>query len=225
MSDLSLRDRLATLSRRELIGMLVLVASLVGAVAVWYLRSLPEPVAVQQVGGAIAPSSSPSAVAQGSGLTAPGASATPAAGAGGSQAIFVHVAGEVRRPGVYEFVPGDRVIDAIDAARGPTGRAVLDGLNLAALLTDGSQIVVPERGATAPGGLPAAPGAGEGDTINVNTADAIELEELSGIGEVLAQEIIDHRIENGPFTSIDELEDVSGIGPATLEEIRDHVTI
>ncbi|MEX2101643.1 MAG: helix-hairpin-helix domain-containing protein [Actinomycetota bacterium] len=48
---------------------------------------------------------------------------------------------------------------------------------------------------------------------------------MSGIGELMAQEIIDHRIENGPFTSIDELEDVSGIGPATLEEIRDHVTI
>ncbi len=71
------------------------------------------------------------------------------------------------------------------------------------------------------------PGTGDGEDapINVNTADATQLEELSGIGEVLAQAIIDHRTEHGPFASVDDLEDVSGIGPATLEEIRDHVTV
>ncbi len=222
-SELSIRDRLATLSRRELIGVVVLVASLVAAAAVWYLRSLPDPVAVRQVAGAPAPAGS-SAV--GSALTAPGASATPSAAASPGS-IFVHVAGEVRRPGVYEFDAGQRVIDAIDAAHGPTSRAVLDGLNLAAPLADGTQIVVPARGAAAPGGLPAVPGTGDGEDapINVNTADATQLEELSGIGEVLAQAIIDHRTEHGPFASVDDLEDVSGIGPATLEEIRDHVTV
>ncbi|MEX2275130.1 MAG: ComEA family DNA-binding protein [Actinomycetota bacterium] len=210
-SELSIRDRLATLSRRELAGLVALVLGLVGAAGVWYVRSLPATVAVQQVAGAAAP------VGDVVPLAAPTATASDAS-------IFVHVAGQVRRPGVYEFTPGDRVIDAIDAARGASPRAVLDGLNLAAPLADGTQIVVPARGG-ATADLPADVSDPADDQIDVNTADATELEELSGIGEVLAQAIIDYRTENGPFGAIDELEDVSGIGPATLEEIRDHVTI
>jgi competence protein ComEA len=59
----------------------------------------------------------------------------------------------------------------------------------------------------------------------VNTADAAELEELPGIGEVLSQAIVDYRAENGPFSSVDELEDVSGIGPSILEDVRDLVGV
>ena len=75
---------------------------------------------------------------------------------------------------------------------------------------------------------PPAPGgavAGVAALINVNTATAIELEELPGVGEVIAQAIVDYRTENGPFTSVDQLVDVSGIGDATLESIRELVTV
>jgi competence protein ComEA len=204
----SLRDRLASLSRRELVALAVVVVVTLAGGAVWYVRSLPRPVEVMR---------RPGAVGLAQPVAAPATTPSPSS-------ILVHVAGEVRRPGVYEFGEGDRVIDAIDAAGGVRGDAALDELNLAAPLTDGSQVLVPGRSA-APASV------GEGSTtsgaadattakINVNTADAAELEELPGIGEVLSQAIVDYRAENGPFSSVDELEDVSGIGPSILEDVR-----
>ncbi len=211
----SLRDRLASLSRGELLALAVVVTlTLVGG-AVWYVRSLPRPVDVVRRPGAV-------------GLAQPVAEPTPTST---PSSILVHVAGEVRRPGVYEFPEGDRVIDAIDAAGGGRGDAALDELNLAAPLTDGSQVLVPGRsaaarapvvegGSTTTGAADATPA-----KINVNTADPVELEELPGIGEVLSQAIVDYRAENGPFSSVDELEDVSGIGPSILADVRDLVTV
>ena len=61
--------------------------------------------------------------------------------------------------------------------------------------------------------------------VNINSASALELEALPGIGEVIAQEILDYRTANGPFVSVDDLLDVSGIGEVTLENIRDLVTV
>jgi competence protein ComEA len=133
--------------------------------------------------------------------------------------IIVDVTGWVHQPGVYEFVPGDRVIDAVERAGGARRGADLSVLNLAAPLTDGTQVVVPKQGA-ATGSDPSG-----GSLVNINTASATELEALSGIGEVLAAAIVDYRTDNGPFASVDDLESVSGIGPATLEEIRDQVTV
>jgi competence protein ComEA len=137
----------------------------------------------------------------------------------------------VKRPGVYEFHDGDRVIDAIDAAGGARHGAGLDTLNLAAPLADGSQILVPAppaKQANVPAGstgaVPGATGV-PGALINVNTATATDLEALPGIGEVIAQAIVDYRTENGPFASVDALLDVSGIGDATLANIHDLVTV
>jgi competence protein ComEA len=132
----------------------------------------------------------------------------------------------VRSPGVYEFAAGERVIDAVERAGGARPNADLSGLNLAAPLTDGTQVVVPKQGAAGATGSTSGDGStSTGGLININTASATELEELSGIGEVLAAAIVDYRTENGSFASVDELEDVSGIGPSTLEEIRDQVTV
>ena len=135
------------------------------------------------------------------------------------------VAGWVRRPGVYEFTEGARVIDAIDAAGGARSGAVLEALNLAAPLTDGTQILVPREGQEGVAPAPVTGGAVAGGLVNVNSAIATELEELPGIGEVIAQRIIDYRTENGPFATVDELIDVSGIGDAILESIRELVTV
>jgi competence protein ComEA len=140
--------------------------------------------------------------------------------------VIVDVAGWVRRPGVYAFVAGDRVIDAVERAGGARQGAALSALNLAAPLVDGSQILVPREGGTAgsAGAVPGASGAA-GGLVNINTASATELEALPGIGEVLAATIVAYREEHGPFASVDQLEDVSGIGPSTLEEIRDLVAV
>jgi competence protein ComEA len=210
---MSLRERLDTLSRGELVGLAVVLVALLGGAALWYARSLPRPVEV-----AVTPAASP----------VPGASASTAATPTGAP-VIVDVAGWVRDPGVYEFDPGARVIDAVERAGGPREGAELALLNLAAPLVDGQQILVPKEGAagtvpgaTVPGGT--VPG-GTGTLINVNTADATALEVLNGVGEVLAAAIISYRDEHGPFTSVDQLEEVPGIGPSTLEEIRDQVTV
>jgi competence protein ComEA len=206
---MGIRERLDSLSRAELTGLVIVVAvTLVGA-GLWYLRSLPKPVAIA--------ASSP---AGGADAAAPAAGASPT-----GPPIIVDVAGWVRDPGVYEFAQGDRVIDAVERAGGARPNAELSGLNLAAPLTDGTQVVVPKAGAAAAGATGSAGGATAGGLLNINTASAADFESLSGIGEVLAAAIVDYRTENGPFASVDDLEDVSGIGPATLEEIRDQITV
>ena len=207
MSEGSIRERLAALSRGELVGLVALLAVTLGGAGLWYVRSLPRPVEV---------------VAAPSGGTA---SAPASASPSPEVVVLVDVAGWVRRPGVYEFTEGARVIDAIDAAGGARSGAVLEALNLAAPLTDGTQILVPREGQEGVAPTPVTGGAVAGGLVNVNSAIATELEELPGIGEVIAQRIIDYRTENGPFATVDELLDVSGIGDATLESIRELVTV
>jgi competence protein ComEA len=201
---MSLQDRLDLLSRGEIAGLIVVLVAVLGGAGLWYARSLPKPVTIAAAG--------PGAVAH--------ASPTPSVAS-----IIVDVAGAVRSPGVYEFAEGDRVIDAIERAGGPLPKADLSLLNLAAALTDGVQILVPKAGPPpAPGTAGGSSGA-PGGLLSINTATAVELETLSGIGEVLAATIVEYRDENGPFASVDDLLDVSGIGPATLEEIRDQITV
>ena len=207
MSEGSIRERLAALSRGELVGLVALLAVTLGGAGLWYVRSLPRPVEV---------STAPS----GGGASAPTwASPSP------EIVVLVDVAGWVREPGVYEFTEGARVIDAIDAAGGARPGALLQALNLAAPLADGTQVLVPREGQEGVAPPPVSGGAVAGGLVNVNTATATELEELPGIGEVIAQAIVDYRTENGPFASVDQLLDVSGIGDATLEDIRDLVSV
>lgn len=210
MSEGSLRDRLGTLSRAELVGLVVVLAALLVGAGLWYVRSLPKPV---QLRAGSAPAVVP----------APG----PGSPSPSPQVLLVDVAGWVRRPGVYGFVEGSRIVDAIEAAGGARPGAALELLNLAAPLVDGTQVLVVKEGA-APAGpasdAPVAPGA-PGGLVNINTAGAVELEALPGIGEVIAQRIVDHRTANGPFASVDELLEVSGIGEAILGSIRELVTV
>ncbi|MGH2556641.1 MAG: helix-hairpin-helix domain-containing protein, partial [Actinomycetota bacterium] len=158
------------------------------------------------------------------GMAAPTPSPTPTT-------IIVHVAGWVRRPGVYELHQGDRVIDAIRMAGGGKQGADLTTVNLAALLTDGQQIMVFKKGAAVgpgagqTGGVPGVGSGGAAPLVNLNTATLEQLESLPGIGPALAQRILDHRQEHGPFRSVDDLLNVSGIGEKRLEDLRSKVTV
>jgi competence protein ComEA len=168
-------------------------------------------------------------------LSAASPSPQASADAGEPAELLVYVCGAVRRPGVVRLPAGARVADALELAGGPTGKAELSAVNLAAKVGDGQQIVVPERAAsgasaavpTAPtaAGSTAAPGAPGGALVNLNTASLEELETLSGVGPSTAQKIVDYRTANGGFTSIEQLMDVPGIGDAKYAAVKDSITI
>ncbi|MBN8869784.1 MAG: helix-hairpin-helix domain-containing protein [Solirubrobacterales bacterium] len=146
---------------------------------------------------------------------------------GGSRKLIVDVAGAVRKPGVYRFGQGARVIDAIARAGGVTKQAMVGAINRAATLSDGQQVVVPSgvgasmasssrSGATAGAGLQA--------PVSLGTATQEQLEEIEGIGPVTAQKILEFRDSQGGLGSVDELDQISGIGPATMESLRAALT-
>jgi competence protein ComEA len=148
--------------------------------------------------------------------------------AAGGRRIVVDVSGAVKRPGVYRFAHGQRVIDAIRRAGGPTRDAYPSGINRAALLADGQQVVVPSAVAVGDAGAAAGPeaasaGAGVAAAdapISLGSATQAQLEEIEGIGPVTAQSILEFRDSQGGVASIDELDEVSGIGPVTMEALR-----
>ncbi|WP_258063800.1 MULTISPECIES: ComEA family DNA-binding protein [unclassified Pseudoclavibacter] len=149
----------------------------------------------------------------------------------GATTLLVHVVGAVTSPGVYEVPSTARVVDGIAAAGGLAGDADPSLLNMARTLVDGEQLRVPRIGETPsePVGGGAGPtgagGAAGGGLVNLNTASAVELEELPRIGPAMSSRIIDHREQNGGFGAVEELKEVAGIGDATYEGLVDLVTV
>ena len=143
----------------------------------------------------------------------------------GSSRVTVHVAGAVRRPGVYRLAPRSRVVDAVRRAGGARRRADLSALNLAAKVEDGRQVVVPLR--AAPGAPAASGGAGTAAEVPVdlNTATPEQLDELDGIGPGMAGAILEYREEHGGFGSVEELGQVPGIGEKRLAALREKVRV
>jgi competence protein ComEA len=193
--------------RRVLLGALLLALVLVvGARFVVRAGSAAGPAAPPIVGSAEA---------------GEGAGTPPAATA----KLVVYVVGAVRRPGVYRLAEGTRVEDAVSRAGGTTPKADLIGVNLAAPLADGEQVLVPAR-------LPAAVAAAEGvgvsggggsaraGPVQLSVATVEQLDTLPGIGPVTAQKIVDYRTAHGAFRSADALDDVPGIGPTRVEQLR-----
>lgn len=137
---------------------------------------------------------------------------------GGGSDIVVDVAGAVRQPGVYRLPVGARVVDAIERAGGAAGGALLEGINRAARLADGQQVMVPERG---PDGSIATVGVtAEDGPISLGSASVEQLDTIDGIGPVTAAKIVEYRDQHGGLASVDQLDRVSGIGPATMESLR-----
>ncbi len=198
----------------RLLGILLLVVAAGGAG--WILTSWPRE---QPTGSTAAQASVPSA--------APFADPFAVASPSPSPSVMVHVAGEVRKPGVVRLAAGSRVVDAVKAAGGLRRGGRLGGTNLARVLADGERIEVggsqaaPSTGPGAPGGS----GAALSGPIDLNTATAEQLDALPGIGPVTAAKILAWRSANSRFSVVDELAEVPGIGPKTLEELRPHVRV
>ncbi|HEV7623100.1 MAG TPA: ComEA family DNA-binding protein [Amnibacterium sp.] len=136
-------------------------------------------------------------------------------------ALLVQVSGAVRRPGLVAVPDGSRAVDAIAAAGGPTAAADESGVNLAARVVDGQQLVVPARRAAPPAG-PAASTAG--GPVSLSAASADQLQTLPRIGPAMAARIIAWRGAHGPFHSVNDLLQVGGIGPKTLAGLQGLVT-
>ncbi|GGF40639.1 hypothetical protein GCM10011399_36710 [Subtercola lobariae] len=199
-------------------------------------------------------SPSPTSATDGAG-TRPGATAgagaTTAGAAQTGAAIMVHVLGSVVRPGLYQLKAGDRVFDAVAAAGGFSANADQGQQNLARVVKDGEQLVIPETGVAPPLGSVAAaagagaagaagaggsgsPGASSGSggassatpaIVNINTADETTLETLPHVGPQVGARIIAWRTANGPFTQVEDLKNVSGIGDKTFAELQPLVTV
>lgn len=135
--------------------------------------------------------------------------------------LLVHVAGEVKKPGVYPVVEGSRVVDALAAAGGAKKGVDLSVINLARKVVDGEQIYLGRKDVTK-GKVSASSFNG---TVYVNRASAAQFDSLSGIGPVLAKRIVDYRSANGPFVDIADLQKVAGIGSKTFERIKSRLSL
>jgi competence protein ComEA len=177
-----------------------------------------------------------------SGSSSGGSSFTPAVAAGDSsgvavsvlsRAAIVHVAGAVRHPGVYRLAAGARVQDAVRRAGGATRKGDVNAINLAAIVQDGVQVVVPRRVAPGAAAVAGATGGAAGldgtatptAPVNLNTATADQLDTLDGVGPATAQKILDYRQQHGGFRTVDDLAQVPGIGPKKLAALRGKVQV
>jgi len=136
--------------------------------------------------------------------------------------IQVYVAGAVVQPGVYYLREGDRWIDALEAAGGPTANADLEAVNLARRLSDEDQVLVPRLGEEAALGATYAPPDGR---IDINAATAALLETLPGIGPTRAGGIVESRQRDGLFERPEELVERGLVPQSVFEQVRDLITV
>jgi competence protein ComEA len=144
------------------------------------------------------------------------ARASPAVAA---RLLVVDVVGAVRRPGLVRLREGSRVADAIAHAGGLARGAERAGVNFAAPVSDGQQVLVPQRGAV-PVGAGAGVAPSSSGPVSLSSATAEQLDALPGVGPVTAEKIVAYRQQHGAFRSVDELDAISGIGPSRIADLR-----
>lgn len=138
--------------------------------------------------------------------------------------IVVHVAGEVKKPGIVILNKGERVIDAINAAGGKTEEADYTNINLASILEDGQKIYIPNINDKEENSTNSNEETKDG-VININKAGVQELEGLPGIGNSIARSIVEYRNENGAFKSKEDIQNVTGIGEQKYKKIQKYIEI
>ena len=141
--------------------------------------------------------------------------------------IFVDISGAVEKPGVYEVTKETRLFEVIEMAGGLSEDADADHVNQASFVEDGQKIIIPVKGGDTAGDLLSSDpesSASVSGLININTASADELKTLNGIGDAMAERIIEYRSSRA-FRSREDIMSVDGIGSKTYEKIKDHITV
>ncbi len=251
---------MSQLTRGQTVGIVALLAIVTGWVGVNALHSGPSVSTPGIVVRESLPASNSNAsppLSAGPGATAPALSSTASEMAGSE--IVVHVAGAVKKPGVYHLKPGARNDEALHAAGGFTSSANPDAVNLAARCVDGSQLYIPTRAEQSSGG--SAPHEAAASTvttptesrvashsksarsggqsghasskfsdpaqgqINLNTADAAQLQHIPGIGPAMAERILAYRRTAGTFQTTDDMLQIPGIGVKKFEKMKAYLTV
>ena len=168
-----------------------------------------------------------------------------------STKLYFDIKGSVKKPGVYDFTQGDKIIDAINKAGGLTKNATTNNLNLSKKLTNEMVIYVFSKNElTTTKALEPVSNASEckcetieinncvdknttnesnKDTvlakININTDNKERLMTISGIGSSKADAIIEYRTKNGNFKTTEDIMNVSGISKTIYDKIKDIITV
>lgn len=145
--------------------------------------------------------------------------------------IMIHISGQVKNPGLVELFEGDRVIDAVNKAGGLTSESDNDRINLARKVSDEEKIYIPKIGEVVEQDIQNIVTFNDSNNINeksgkinINDAPKEILITLPGVGEVLADRIIEYR-KNNKFADIEDIMKVSGIGSKKYEGIKDLITV
>ena len=141
--------------------------------------------------------------------------------------IMVHISGQVYNPGIIELELGKRVTDAVELAGGLKKEADLDRINLAKKVVDEEKIYIPKIGEEVSNDISVASISTDSTNtgkVNINTCNKAELLNLPGIGDVLADRIIEYRLSN-KFTTIEDIKNVSGVGDKKFEGIKELIIV
>ncbi len=209
------------LDKRQALAVVLLLIVTIGGSLVLYRAAQPKPVVVAKAGDNSGHNGKATGKNEAPSSKQPRDKET--------QMLFVHVAGAVARPGVYQVKEGSRVIDALGAAGGTLKLSDANALNLAAKVCDGQKVYVPKKGEAPPQQVQEASGMGlgasfeSGGKVNLNTASIEQLDALPGVGPSTAKRIIDYRNTSGPFKRVDNLKDVDGIGAKKFDQLKDLV--
>lgn len=164
--------------------------------------------------------------------------------------LYFDIKGSVKKPGVYEFTQGDRIIDAINKAGGLTKNATTNNLNLSKKLANEMVIYVFNKNElTTTKAFEQVNNVAkckcetievnncvdknttnestnnETTKININTDSKEKIMTISGIGSSKADAIIEYRTKNGNFKTTEDIINVSGISKTIYDKIKDTITV
>lgn len=138
--------------------------------------------------------------------------------------IAVYITGEVVNPGVYYIDENLRLDDLIKECGGLTSQADLSEINLAEKLNDSDKIDIPKIVIEEENEDDNIDNNNDSDLININKASKEELKTLNGIGDTLADNIIEYR-KNNKFNTIEDILEVNGIGESKFENIKEYICV